>query len=339
MKAYLSSFLLPNIERVFATLAKEENILHVENLFIKQKSHCVIADFGCGPLSATVGVLALLEELFFKKPKLAKPQKIKIYAIDRSKKITHQGTDFIKKSALKNDQIFIEHLSSPEKIQQELDIIVCSNIFNEIPEKHRLKTLQTLYTKLAPGGLLLVIEPGQENHAKALGTLRDHFLAQTPDCEIISPCPHKKNCPLSSTSKRKDWCWFRHAWNPPKTLSFIDKFSKIDHYELNFSYLFLQKKNAAFLENFFSRCVSDELTVKVEKKQAQYFLNHMLSGEKEEFIEMMEQKDRLRKILLCTATGELQSAFLIADPTQKEYRRGRKIKTENELYMRIKEQF
>jgi len=172
-----------------------------------------------------------------------------------------------------------------------------------------------------------------------LGNLRDEFIDSAEDCEIISPCAHKKSCPLSSKSTRKDWCWFRHAWNPPKTLSLIDKFSKVDHYELNFSYLFIQKNKVRSAEKYFARSVSDEfpIDVKGNKAQLNYFENNLVSGEKNEFLEMASHDNGLNKILLCTNNGDLESAFVIADPNEKEYRRGRRIKESVELYMRAKE--
>lgn len=339
LQSYVSSFLLPNIERVFSTLVKDENIFAIESLFSIEKEEIIIADFGCGPLSGSVGIISLLEYIFSKNPNLAAPKKIFIYAIDRSEKIVEFGSKFIKNSTFPDSQIIIERLTSAEKMTKQAHIVLCINIFNEIPEKHRLKTLNTLYSKTEEGGVVLIMEPGQELHSKALGGLRDQFIETAENCEIISPCAHKKSCPLSFKSARKDWCWFRHAWNPPKTLSLIDKFSKVDHYELNFSYLFLQKNKVRSAEKYFARCVSDEFSIDVKGNKAQlnYFANNLVSGENAEFLEMSEHENGLNKILLCTSNGDLESAFVIADPSQKEYRRGRRIKESSELYMRAKE--
>ncbi|APJ04837.1 small ribosomal subunit Rsm22 family protein [Silvanigrella aquatica] len=339
LQSYVSSFLLPNIERVFSTLVKDENIFAIESLFHNENDELVIADFGCGPLSGSVAILALLEYMFKNNPRLQIPKKIFIYAIDRSEKIVDFGSKIIKKSEISESQIAVERITSPEKMVKQPQIVLCINIFNEIPEKHRLKTLNSLYSKMPQGGVVLIMEPGQEEHAKALGTLRDDFLQSSEDCEIISPCAHKKPCPLSSKSTRKDWCWFRHAWNPPKTLSLIDKYSKVDHYELNFSYLFFQKNKVKSAENYFARCVSDEFRVdlKGNKAQLSFFENNLVSGEKSEFLEMTKSDSDLNKILLCTNNGDLESAFVIADPNEKEYRRGRRIKENAELYMRAKE--
>ncbi len=339
LQAYISSFLLPNIERVFSTLVRDDNVFAVESLFLKETKELVITDYGSGPLSGTVGIITLLEYIFARKPHLFVPELIHIYAIDRSEKIVDFGAKLITKSLFANAKLTIERITSPEKMQKNSDIVLGVNVFNEIPGKHRLKTLNTLYAKINTGGLLLIMEPGQEEHAKALGTLRDDFLNSNPQCQIVSPCAHKKSCPLASATARKDWCWFRHAWNTPKAITLIDKFSKLDHYELNFSYLFIQKNSVTSAEPIFARCVSDEFAIggKEKKAQMEYFKNNLVSGEKDEFLKMLDYEAGLNKILLCTKDGNLESAFVIADPSQKEYRRGRRVKLDTELYMRAKE--
>ncbi|MGY3802873.1 small ribosomal subunit Rsm22 family protein [Pigmentibacter ruber] len=338
-QAYIASFLLPNVERVFSTLVRDENIFAIESLFLTAKEEIVITDFGCGPLSGTIGILSVFEYLFSKNNNLVLPKRIHVNAIDRSDKIVEFGKKMLTKSLFENINISVEQLTSPEKVTKNSDIILGINVFNEIPMKHRGKTLNSLYAKLNNGGLLLIMEPGQEEHAKSLGTLRNEFISANKDGQIISPCAHKKSCPLSSETTRKDWCWFRHSWNTPKAISLIDKFSKLDHHELNFSYLFVQKNSVQSAETFFARCISDEFPIEIKAKspQIEYFKNNLVSGEKEEFLKMVEFEGGLNKILLCTKEGELESAFVIADPTQKPYRRGRRVKLDSELYMRAKE--
>lgn len=339
VQSYIASFLLPNIERVFSILVKDENISFIEKQLLKNNDELIITDFGCGPLSGSVGVLALLEYILSRKKNIVIPKKIIIYAIDRSEKIVEAGTNLIKNSKFTDVEIVIEKITSPEKITKQPHIVLCINIFNEIPIKHRLKTLMSLYLKTNPEGVILILEPAQEEHSKALGNLRDDFIKNVDDCDIISPCTHKKQCPLSSNTNRKDWCWFRHAWNPPNILSQIDKFSNIDHYELNFSYLFLHKNKYFSDEKYFARCVSDEFLIShsTNDTQLNYIMKNLISGEQNEFLEMTKHNSGINKILLCTNSGDLESAFVIADPSQKPYRRGRKIKEKSELYMRAKE--
>ena len=45
----------------------------------------------------------------------------------------------------------------------------------------------------------------------------------------------------------------------------------------------------------------------------------------------------INKILLCTKEGDLESAYVVADESQKEYHRGNRINDNLELYLRTKE--
>ncbi|MES2614101.1 MAG: small ribosomal subunit Rsm22 family protein [Bdellovibrionota bacterium] len=321
IRAYCASFLLPNIERVFALLVKNENSIALKNIFLNEKEELVIADFGAGPLSATVGFICALKFLFDTNPEIFPPKKIKIFAIERSEKIFQFGFDLLQKSLLNADNIVVTRLTSTEKIPVNIDIALCANIFNEIPEKHRLSNLVNLYSKLNLNGAVLIIEPGQEIHAKSLGNLRNSFLAGAEDCQIISPCSHKNLCPLSGTSTRKDWCWFKIGWNPPEALKEIEKFSKIDHHFLNFSYLFFVKSQIKVNEPFYARIVSDKLNVDFAKKSAlDYFMHNIVQGDKEDFIYAAEHK-KLFKMLLCTEDGSLKST-LFSEDGETELNRG-----------------
>ncbi|RDB36988.1 MAG: hypothetical protein DCC88_02355 [Spirobacillus cienkowskii] len=339
IKSYLASFLLPNIERVFSILVRKENTYSIEKLLNDNVEELVIADFGCGPLSGTVGILASLEYIYSKNPHLNKPKKIFIYAIDRAKKVMQQGATLIEKSKIENAEIFIEHISSTEKILKQIHIVTCINVFNELPEKFRLKNLQNLFDHTVENGLILILEPGQVEHAKSLSNLRDEFLEIVNDCSIVSPCPHNKKCPLSGKTSRQDWCWFKHSWNPPKTICLIDKYTKLDHYELNYSYLIFQKGIYKKLDLYFARAVSDEFRIRVDsnKNLATYIKNNLVSGNFEEFNDILHNKNGINKVLLCTKEGDLESAYVVADESQKEYHRGNRINDNLELYIRTKE--
>lgn len=302
LRAYASSFLLPNIERIFSLLTADENIFTLKNLLLNPQEELVLADFGAGPLSATTGFLCALEYVLETFPQLCTPKKIKIYAIERSEKIYQYGLDLLNSSLLKPVEVSIERLTSIEKMPSYINISIAANVFNEIPLKHRLGNIQNLHEKLTNNGILLVLEPGQSMHAKALGTLRDEFLLNAQDVEIVSPCAHKKKCPLSATSTRSDWCWSRHHWQPPYILNEIDKFSKIDHHELNYSYVFFVKTKIKMVKPYFARIVSDKLENKAPQSISEFKV----------------------KYLLCTNEGKIEPA-LYKFPEEALHKRGEKI--------------
>lgn len=306
IQAYLASFLLSNIERAFGVLTSDENLNVLEYLLWQEQDEIVIADFGAGPLSASVGFLATVEHMLSKNRNLTTPKKITIYAIDRSEKMVDMGAKLLQKSLTQHDLVSVQFVTSPLKIEKKIDIALCSNIFNEIPEKHRLKTLLSIYERLNDTGILLILEPAQDVHSKALGTLRDSLIESKQDCYVISPCSHKKACPMSSKTTRSDWCWFRHFWKPPTEQSWIDKLTRIDHVVLNYSYVFFRKSLALGLEEeFYARVVSNPFK--------------------------LNQDSSLDKILLCTEDGVIDSILIDTSLEKSPYHRGNRIMSKDEI--------
>jgi ribosomal protein RSM22 (predicted rRNA methylase) len=338
LQAYIASFLLPNIERVFSLLVRDENSVTLKNICKKSQSELTIADFGSGPLSATIGLFCALEYLASQDENLIIPEAIKIYAIERSEKIFMQGKELLENSIFPNNKIHIERITSVEKLPEQIDVSLCVNVFNEIPSKHRIGNLKKIAEKLTHNGILFILEPAQEQHSKELGHLRDTFL-QTEDLnfQIISPCTHKKPCPLANSTTRKDWCWFRHGWNPPYLLKEIDKFSKIDHHFLNFSYLLMTKNSLPVHEMIYARSVSEKLNIDLNHKNTlEFFKHNMVQGDENNFL-MKAQHEIFSKMLLCTQDGSLNSILIEEENTSFEYKKGMRIQKKDSLEFLFKE--
>ncbi len=281
IQSYMYSFLIPNIERMYFLLCKPEiknQIFNLLNLFFnteepqenatssipsnKKDRKFVVTDFGCGPLSATVAFLCLLN-LFALNSNIT--LEIQIYAVERSERIYETGLKLIQSSLSDRLKINFERLTSIEKQPEKSHLILSSNVLNEIAEKHRIKIMGHFYNHLHDDGCLLILEPGQEMVSKSLAGLRDEFLTKyIHKVQIISPCPHQYLCPLGPNSPRKDWCWFYHRWDPPKELKQIDSKTKIDHHVLNLFYLFF-KKTKEKNEVSYSRVVSDPIPLKMNE--------------------------------------------------------------------------
>ncbi|MBX9703727.1 MAG: hypothetical protein K2X39_06205 [Silvanigrellaceae bacterium] len=366
LQAYAASFLLPNIERIFSLLADERHFVELQKAIASQREEFVVMDFGSGPLSASVGFLAALS--YAQSQGIELPKVIKIYAVERSQKSFELGKMLIESAIIEGEtKIIIERLSSQEKLPKKINLALAANIFNEIPEKHQIKTLHSLLSYLADEALFLIIEPGQETHARRLSALRDEALQNqsnkkknqqegavahpTPTLKVIGPCLHDKPCPLGEHSGRKDWCWFRHSWNPPLLLSLLGKYSKIDYYELNFSYLMLKNENISrdhhvdlvhsALPSSLARCVSDPFAVDLFKsnKLMQYVKNNVLTAYGTSSLEDLEKKmnpeERIQKVLLCTIDGMLESEYFQIGNVHGLRKRGHIVQFEELVTLRV----
>jgi len=85
------------------------------------------------------------------------------------------------------------------------DLILLGLVLNEIADgvEARAALLARLCELLAPGGVLLVIEPALREPSRALMEVRD-VLASRGAPHVLGPCVHAQPCPL--LERQRDWC-------------------------------------------------------------------------------------------------------------------------------------
>ena len=341
LDAYLASFLLPNCERVFTVLTSSQGQAKLLQILQNRTTPLRVLDFGCGPLSATAGFLAACEYTL-EKANIKKAPLFEICGVERSEKAFTAGRALIDRALTHPESVTFELKTSIEKAAGEFDVILCANVFNELPEKHRQSTAQKVAQKLVPGGLLLMLEPGQDVHSKALGMLRDNLLETSAPLRVVAPCTHNGPCPLSARSNRPDWCWFQTRWEMPEALAQIDKFSKLDHSELNFSFVLFCKEQAT-ASAAFARVVSAPINVTPAAPEnfartAIYAENNPAPGCDVALLKkLFDAQKPLSKIILCTQNATLESGFTTVD--DMEWNRGAILTKEYDLKTRVQERF
>lgn len=78
------------------------------------------------------------------------------------------------------------------------DLILAGNALLELPEPQA--AARALLAQLTPHGHLVILEPADRVHARALQALRDALLPVAP----VAPCPHAEVCPASV--RPRDFC-------------------------------------------------------------------------------------------------------------------------------------
>ncbi len=302
-QAYNAGFLLPNVQRVYSICRTRDLAPRLERL-AKRNGTLKILDFGAGPLSASAGIVAGLAHF--------PPNKFEINAVERTKRAFDFGSSLLRAAVPDDRRIETRLFTSATKIAGEMDVIIAANVFNEIPLNHRRRTLDSLLEKLSEDGLLIIVEPGQDIHSRALSSLRDSLIENAPfPFEIVAPCLHKKKCPLSSESNRTDWCWSQTMWKPPLVLAELDRYTGLRHVELNFSYLVISKTSEKSLPNHFARIVSDPIAVGGPSSNGA-FLRWARSNTISDTKTLLENSlptAALTKNLLCTTSGRLEAAI------------------------------
>lgn len=86
------------------------------------------------------------------------------------------------------------------------DVVTLGLSLNELANDpaEREALLARLVSLLAPGGVLVVVEPALHDVTRALMQLRDR-LALRDEVAILGPCTHRAPCPMLAAGER-DWC-------------------------------------------------------------------------------------------------------------------------------------
>jgi SAM-dependent methyltransferase len=334
LQAYVFSFLLPNLERTKGALTRYGNNAVASLL---EKKQLRVLDLGCGPMSASLGLVTLLEELTAaatpplrgmhaakntSKPKLPN---IQITAVDRTDEGVEFALDVLKMSGYDHVEVkFSKEL--PNSKTATFDVVLIANALNEVSPSLRKKWIHDCFLMLSPEGICLILEPGQDDHSKALIEVRDEFLfgPLAKQTTLLGPCLHKAACPLGANSGRKDWCWFRHNWRPPAFLKALDAETELEHRELAYSFLLLQRNKVSAVDHEEmqiskpeARIVSDTITLSFEKDspKSDALSNHLLNmaGEskalRQKVSQLFKEEGLIYKQLLCSNEGTLEGLF------------------------------
>lgn len=124
--------------------------------------------------------------------------------------------------------------------RRDYDLILASFSMGELSEAEQPEVvanrLRVLGDHLAPGGLLIVIEPALANTATALHRARDLLLASSA-FHVWAPCLHRQACPLLAEGDH--WCHEVRSWTVPPNVNRINNTLRRSVWNLKFSFLVL----------------------------------------------------------------------------------------------------
>ena len=197
-----------------------------------------ILDLGCGSGAATFAALAHFGALV---PELA----IEARALDPSQpflkwteRVFEANRNLWPRVTLRADEGDLFGFREEES----WDLILVSFALNEAMESRaedEAKTwLRRWLDRLAPGGVLMILEPVSQATSERLERLRD-WVAAHKTARILGPCLHHASCPL--LNKGDVWCHEVRRWRIPETLEILNRrlFRSIE--DLKFSFLALER--------------------------------------------------------------------------------------------------
>jgi SAM-dependent methyltransferase len=171
----------------------------------------LVCDLGSGPLT-------FVQALWLSRPDL-RNRRLRFACVDRSKRALELGLSLFSQLAgfdpASPDAPWRIRVSRGEYWQgltDGADLVAMVNVANELAGKGREpldermeRVAAQLAESLAPGGRVLVVEPGTRLGWRCLLGMRQAFCEM--DLDIAAPCPHREECVLLSGATRA-WCHF-----------------------------------------------------------------------------------------------------------------------------------
>lgn len=149
------------------------------------------------------------------------------------------------------------------------DVIIASHVLNELfldtSDRLELRTAfcQELSRRLAPGGLLVLIEPALKRTGRDLLVVRDALLRG--GLSVRAPCLLQSACP--ALERPRDWCHADRPWTPPEWSLEMGKQAGIARDSLKFSFvIFSNTPSAEEPNDDLFRIVSEPMPEKGKKR-------------------------------------------------------------------------
>lgn len=234
--AYLLYFTLTNFAKMIKCL--DEAFKHQATIHSDYK----ILDVGCGPGTASLACSDFFSHRF-------PDTRLNILGMDQNIEIVKDARRLFKMlgGAKHTFEAYSETLNprmiSALKKHGLFDMIVLANVLNELGgtmDQYKF-CLSLIKQCLKPGGIIIILDPALRLTTRTLMEIRDLFLINHPDLEILSPCPHQDPCPMLSQNKR-DWCHFYLEWHSPNVIREVDRLLGIKHDYLKMAYLIIKLK-------------------------------------------------------------------------------------------------
>jgi Mitochondrial small ribosomal subunit Rsm22 len=225
IQGYIGLFALPNQNRLMHIL--EKTIFQDWFSYIWDNHTTIrILDYGCGPLTSTVAILAWLDKYF---PNSTKP--VEFYCLDRQERLVDVGFSLLPNLP---KHVTVNKIKNLAHLPHRIHWVVASYVFNEIPSQYYTQTLNTLKTHLELDGTILILDSAKKSVCNSLMRLKSSLSAAW---KIMGPCLHQNKCPLLA---QNSWCWFKHhAPEFPVWYRNWLLFLRIEKQDLNYFYLWL----------------------------------------------------------------------------------------------------
>ncbi len=210
----------------------------VRGLALDIPDGAVVIDAGAGPLT-------FIQALWIAAPHL-RSRRLTFVCLDRSRAALALGRELYLALAGDNTPWRVETVREelPRLPRAGADLLVCANVLNELAARRSsslsdktARMAESLTAGLAPGGRLLLVEPGVRASGKLLSKVRES-LVEEAGLPLLAPCPHPGPCPLAARGTGT-WCHFTvDAVGVPAWLETLSRRTGLPKRDVSLSFLF-----------------------------------------------------------------------------------------------------
>jgi len=221
---------------LYYTPINAAKVLHLLKQIKVESSELRVLDLGCGPGTAGLALLASLN------------CSIKLTCVESSREMRNVAKELLTnfKGVGLLSQLRILETISDLGADEKFDLIIAANVLAEMSDDLALKAVEKLAKSTAPGGHLILLEPGQLHHTRRLMGLRDLVTTEHKDLVPLFPCLRSDKCPMLSASP-SDWCHGVIEWRQPRLNARLDDLLEFNKHRIKFSG-FVFKSGGALLE-------------------------------------------------------------------------------------------
>lgn len=217
---------------LYYTTINAAKILHLLPNLSFDKDEISVLDLGSGPGTAGISLLTALDK------------SIRLTCVEHSSHMRQVAERLLSRYKGAGDLTKLTVLPSlPLNTTEKYDLVIAANVVAELDTAEGERTMRSLAERTAPGGYLVVLEPGQQLHTRRLMHLRDTLLRTTHEFAPLFPCLRRDACPMLATSDT-DWCHGTIEWRQPRLNAHLDDLLSFNKHRIKYSAFIFQRGGA-----------------------------------------------------------------------------------------------
>jgi predicted O-methyltransferase YrrM len=214
---------------LYYSVINAAKVLHLLPNFAFDKDEISVLDLGSGPGTAGLALLTGLNKA------------IRLTCVEHSPHMRNVAERLLSRYNGAGTLTKLSMLPAlPSRPNEPYDLVIAANVVAELDTAEGERMMRSLAEKTAPGGYLVVLEPGQQLHTRRLMHLRNNLLETSNEFVPVFPCLRRDPCPMLAFSDT-DWCHGTIEWSQPRLNAHLDDLLSFNKHRIKYSAFIFQR--------------------------------------------------------------------------------------------------